>query len=64
MVDLKKNRQTLAFKHRYVWMGGKLLPPALQVYGRWLNFEELCKISHLELDLHILDLNRLGHDYF
>ena len=25
--------QTLIFKHRYIlWMGGKLLPPTIQVY--------------------------------
>ena len=44
--------------------GGKLLPPAIQVYGKWLNFEELYKIGHLEIDLHILDLNPLGHGCF
>ena len=41
--------------------GGKLLSPAIQVYKKWLNFEELYKISYLEIDLHILYLNLLGH---
>ena len=42
--------------------GGKLLPPAIHVYRKWLNFEELYEISYLEIDLHILNLNLLGRD--
>ena len=42
--------------------GWQIVPPAMQLYGKWLDFEKLYKISHLEIDLHILDLNPLGHD--
>ena len=42
--------QTVATHHTTSW--------------KWLNFEELYKISHFEIDIHILNLNPLGHDCF
>ena len=41
----------------------QILPPFIQVYVKWFNFEELYKISQLEVDLHILDLSHLDHKY-
>ena len=42
-------------------MGGKLCHPPCKFMGNRPT-EKFYEISHLEIDLHILDLNPLGHD--